>query len=125
MTTERGVGLDRTPRAFSHPRWNCRGRRKAVRMFIRSVLLGLLLLAASGVARADDYPTPPVTIILPFAAAGSTDLLARMMAQKLEQRLGKSFLIENKPGAGSTTGAAVAAKAPADGYTLLMAPSPT
>jgi tripartite-type tricarboxylate transporter receptor subunit TctC len=88
-------------------------------------LLGLALMAASGAAHAQDYPTRPVTIVVPFAAGGGTDLLARMMAQKLERRLGKSFLIENKPGAGSTTGANLAAKAAPDGYTLLMAPSPT
>jgi tripartite-type tricarboxylate transporter receptor subunit TctC len=72
-----------------------------------------------------DYPARPVTIIVPFAAGGGTDILARMVAQKLEQRLGRSFVIENRPGAGGTTGAGVAAKATPDGYTLLMAPSPT
>jgi tripartite-type tricarboxylate transporter receptor subunit TctC len=66
-----------------------------------------------------------VTIVVPFAAGGGTDIIARMLAQKLEQRLGKSFVIENRPGAGSTTGAAAVARAMPDGYTLLMAPSPT
>src|SRR5262245_17276053 len=83
----------------------------------------ILLLAVP--AHAQDYPTRPVTIIVPFAAGGGTDILARMVAQKLEQRLGRSFVIDNRPGAGGTTGAAAAAKSPADGYTLLMAPSPT
>jgi tripartite-type tricarboxylate transporter receptor subunit TctC len=85
----------------------------------------LFMLALHSGAPAQDYPTRPVTIIVPFAAGGGTDLLARMVAQKLEQRLGKPFLIENRPGGGSTTGANAAAKAAPDGYTLLMAPSPT
>jgi tripartite-type tricarboxylate transporter receptor subunit TctC len=85
--------------------------------------LALSLLCSS--VHAQDYPNRPVTIVVPFAAGGGTDLLARMVAQKLEQRLGKPFLIENKPGAGSTIGANHVAKATPDGYTLLMAPSPT
>jgi len=90
------------------------------------VVLGLAVTAlATPSVLAQDYPTRPVTIVVPFAAGGGTDMLGRMVGQKLEQRLGKSFLIENKPGAGSTTGANVAAKAAPDGYTLLMAPSPT
>jgi tripartite-type tricarboxylate transporter receptor subunit TctC len=56
----------------------------------------LSLLCASGAA-AQNYPTRPVTIIVPYAAGGGTDLLARMVAQKLEQRLGKSFVVENRP----------------------------
>ena len=89
------------------------------------IVAGLMVVALAGPALAQDYPSRPVTIIVPFAAGGGTDIVARMVAGKLEQRLGKSFLIENKAGAGSTTGAAAAAKAVPDGYTLLMAPSPT
>jgi len=89
------------------------------------IVAGLMVAALAGPALAQDYPSRPVTIIVPFAAGGGTDIVARMVAGKLEQRLGKSFLIENKAGAGSTTGAAAAAKATPDGYTLLMAPSPT
>jgi tripartite-type tricarboxylate transporter receptor subunit TctC len=96
-----------------------------VRLFQCYALLALSILCIHGPAHAQDYPTHPVTIIVPFAAGGGTDMLARMVGQKLEQRLGKPFLIENKPGAGSTIGANVAAKAEPDGYTLLMAPSPT
>src|SRR5262245_28179269 len=86
--------------------------------------LALAILACVPAA-AQDYPTRPVTIVVPFAAGGGTDIVARLLAQKLEQRLGKSFLIDNKPGAGSTIGATAAARAAPDGYTLLMAPSPT
>jgi tripartite-type tricarboxylate transporter receptor subunit TctC len=89
-------------------------------------IFGALLFAVSGPpARAQDYPARPVTIVNPFAPGGGTDLLARMLASKLEQRLGKSFLIENKTGAGSLIAASHVQKANPDGYTLLMAPSPT
>jgi tripartite-type tricarboxylate transporter receptor subunit TctC len=91
-----------------------------------ATLAVLLLLGASGgPARAQDYPARPVTIVNPFAPGGGTDLLARMLASKLEQRLGKSFLIENKTGAGSIIAASHVQKSHPDGYTLLMAPAPT
>src|SRR5207247_8701225 len=94
------------------------------KQFARGAAFVLAIVAALP-AVAQDYPTRPVTIVVPFAAGGGTDIVARLLAQKLEQRLGKSFVIENRAGAGSTTGAAIAAKAAPDGYTLLMAPSPT
>jgi tripartite-type tricarboxylate transporter receptor subunit TctC len=99
---------------------------------MRGLLAGLLALMLGGLpapaqapAPAQDYPARPVTIVVPFAAGGGTDILGRLVAQRLEQRLGRSFIIENKAGAGSTTGAGFAARANPDGYTLLMAPSPT
>jgi tripartite-type tricarboxylate transporter receptor subunit TctC len=89
-------------------------------------LIGLLLLAGSIVpALAQDYPSRAVTIVNPFAPGGGTDLLARMVAGKLEQRFGKSFVVENKTGAGSIIAAVAVQKAAPDGYTLLMAPTPT
>ena len=94
------------------------------RLFL--ALLGgffVLALAAPAPARAQDYPTRPITIIVPFTPGGTTDILARMIGQRLEARLGKSFVIENKPGAGSVIGANAVAKAAPDGYTLLMATS--
>src|SRR5262245_37580180 len=98
---------------------------------IRSTAIALGLIVASQImagpspAAAQDYPARNVTIVNPFAPGGGTDLLARMLAGKLEQRLGKAFLIENKTGAGSIIAAVAVQKAPPDGYTLLMAPSPT
>jgi tripartite-type tricarboxylate transporter receptor subunit TctC len=77
------------------------------------------------IARADDFPTRPVTIIVPYTPGGSTEILARITAQHLERRLGQSVVIENKPGAGTVIGASLVAKAAPDGYMLLMAtPTP-
>src|SRR5215831_8315824 len=77
------------------------------------------------IARADDYPTHPVTMIVPYTPGGSTEILARIVAQNLERKLGQSVIVENKPGAGTVIGATMVAKAAPDGYTLLMAtPTP-
>ncbi len=82
-------------------------------------------LAPTPPARAQDYPSRNVTIVVPFAPGGATDILARMLGQRLEQRLGKPFLVENKPGGASLIGASYVAKSAPDGHTLLMAPSGT
>lgn len=87
-------------------------------------VLGLLLLAAPTLS-AEDYPSRTVTIVNPFAPGGGTDLLARMVARGLEQRLGQNFVIENKTGAGSIIAAVAVQKSAPDGHTLLMAPTPT
>jgi tripartite-type tricarboxylate transporter receptor subunit TctC len=71
-------------------------------------------------ARADDYPSRPVTLIVPWAAGGAVDTLARIAAPKLTERLGKPVVIENRPGGGSTLGTAAGAKAAPDGYLLNM-----
>ncbi len=76
-------------------------------------------------ASAQDYPVRPVTIVVPYTPGGSTEILTRIIAQKLEQRLGKSFIVENKPGAGTVIGTSAVVKSAPDGYTLLMAtPTP-
>jgi tripartite-type tricarboxylate transporter receptor subunit TctC len=93
----------------------------------RAAFAALLSLAVVSppAARADDYPTKTITIIVPYTPGGSTEILARMVGQKLEERLGKSVVIENKPGAGTVIGSNLVAKAVPDGYTLLMAtPTP-
>ena len=82
-----------------------------------------LLAGGTSRAPAEDYPTHNVTIIVPFTPAGATDILARMAALAWEQRLGKSFVVENRPGAGQQIGVNAVAKAAPDGYTLLMATS--
>jgi tripartite-type tricarboxylate transporter receptor subunit TctC len=73
---------------------------------------------------AQAYPTRPVRIIVPFAPAGNTDLLARLIGQWLSERLGQPCLIENRPGAGSNIGTEAVVRAPADGYTLLLISPP-
>ena len=85
----------------------------------------VLALSSSDRTTAQEYPTRTTTILVPFAPGGGTDLIARTVAQKLEQRLGKSFVVENRPGAGTTIAAAAAANADPDGYTLMQATSGT
>lgn len=84
------------------------------------VLPLLCVAAASASAYAADYPTKPVKWVVPYAPAGTTDVLARIVAQWLTEHMGQSFIIENKPGAGALIGTEVVAKAAPDGYTLLM-----
>ncbi|MBC7434609.1 MAG: tripartite tricarboxylate transporter substrate binding protein [Bdellovibrionales bacterium] len=87
---------------------------------------GLSGLASTGVlAQSGPYPNRPVRLIVPFPAAGATDLFARVLSQKLGEKLGSSLVVENRPGAGGTIGSDQVAKAPADGYTLLLATSST
>ncbi len=80
----------------------------------------LALLTSLPVARADDYPSKPVRIIVGFAAGGATDVLARMLAEGLRKVLGQSFVVENRPGANATIAGEAAAKSAPDGYTLLV-----
>lgn len=83
-------------------------------------LIALTIAMASGLAHAQSYPNRPVKIVVPFATGGPADNYARFMAQRLSEELKQSFVIDNKPGAGSIIGTDFAAKSPADGYTLLM-----
>ena len=78
-----------------------------------------------GVAQAQTYPVKPVRLIVPFPAGGATDLFARSLSQKLGEKLGQPVVVDNKPGAGGTLGSDLAAKAPADGYTLLLSTTST
>ena len=79
------------------------------------------LCAASMTAFAQQYPSKPIRLVIPFPPAGATDVLGRALGQKLSESLGQAVVIENRPGAGSTIGAEQVANAPADGYTLLLA----
>ncbi|MEN3297628.1 MAG: hypothetical protein V7642_6881 [Burkholderiales bacterium] len=80
----------------------------------------IALLAAPVFALAETYPHKPVKVIIPFPPGGPTDVLGRIVAQKLAEKLGQPFVVENKPGASGMIGATQVAKAPADGYTLLV-----
>jgi tripartite-type tricarboxylate transporter receptor subunit TctC len=84
---------------------------------------GALMALALSFAAADDYPSRPVTIVVPFTPGGSTDILGRYEADVLQRTLHGSFVVENRPGAGGEIGISYAAKAAPDGYTLLHAPS--
>ncbi len=89
-----------------------------------SILTTLLALLTTP-AHAQQYPSRPVTIVVPFAAGGGSDLLARLVAQKLEEKLGKPFIIENRPGAATTLAAMQVVRAVPDGYMLMQATSST
>jgi len=84
------------------------------------VLPLICVVAASGSAYAADYPTRPVKWVVPYAPAGTTDVLARIVAQWLTEHMGQSFIIENKPGAGNNLGTEFVANAAPDGYTMLL-----
>ena len=85
------------------------------------LLASITLTLAPRLARAQAaWPTKPVRLVVPFAAGGTTDLLARAIAPELQKAFGQPFIVDNKPGAGGNSGAAEVAKAPPDGYTLLM-----
>jgi tripartite-type tricarboxylate transporter receptor subunit TctC len=98
-----------------------------MRMSLRRSILRALLLATgltgallTAPASAQTYPTRPVRIIVPFATGGPADNYARFIAQRLQEALGQSFVVDNKPGAGSVIGTDLAAKSAPDGYTLLL-----
>ena len=83
-------------------------------------LVPCLMLAALGVAAAADYPTRPVKWVVPYPPAGTTDVLARIIAQWLSEKMGQQFIVDNKPGAGNNIGTEYVLSAPPDGYTMLL-----
>ncbi len=92
----------------------------ARRRFLRLAAVAATLPAASRVAWAQSYPSRPVRLIVGFPAGGPNDILARLMGEWLSGRLGRPFVIENRPGAGGHVGTEVAARSAPDGYTLVM-----
>ena len=87
---------------------------------VTSALFASLLLAGTAASAATDYPTQPITVLVPHAAGGPTDTVARLIAESMTGTLGQQLLVENAGGAGSTVGTARAARAEPDGYTLLL-----
>jgi len=83
----------------------------------------LLLLGPSAACAAQGYPERPIRLIIPLSAGGSADIVGRLLAQKLTETLGQQIVVDNRPGAGSLIGTEIAARAPKDGYTLLLAGS--
>ena len=96
--------------------------------FARTTLIALALTGASAGplwAQATDYPSRQVNFVVPFAPGGGTDILGRLVGQKLSDRFGKPFVVENRPGAGTVTAAVQVTKSAPDGYTIMMATSGT
>ena len=90
------------------------------RKFLKSLIGSLLLASLAGGALAQDYPNKPVRIVAPFAPGGAVDILARIIAERLSAQYGQSVIVDNKPGASGHVGAQFVAKAPGDGYTLMV-----
>ena len=88
--------------------------------FIKKTALVVIGLTMAGLAMAQKYPAKPITVIVPQAAGGANDTIARVVAQKLSEQLGQSVVIENRVGAGGNVGTAAAAKARPDGYTVMI-----
>src|SRR5690349_12964814 len=92
----------------------------------KSIAAALFAVATlAGPARADDFPSKAITLTVPLAAGGGMDFIARTIGQKLSERLGKPVLIENRPGGGTIVATVAEAKAPPDGYSLLLVPGST
>jgi tripartite-type tricarboxylate transporter receptor subunit TctC len=94
---------------------------KKVRSLIKHLLIVALSAGLAPMVQAQSFPTKPVTIVVPYPPGGGADILARTLGQKLSARWGQPVLVDNRAGAGGSIGTAFVAKAPADGYTLLMA----
>jgi tripartite-type tricarboxylate transporter receptor subunit TctC len=88
-------------------------------MRLLGAVVVLAAIAAGGAAQAQDYPTRPITAIIPFAAGSASDVVSRIMFDRMSKSMGQPIVVENRPGAGGNTGSADAAKAAPDGYTLL------
>ncbi len=96
---------------------------KFANLFIATALSGFFCAAA--MAQQSVWPTRPIRMVIPFGAGGGTDVIGRLLAQKLTERLGQTVVVENRPGAGGSLGTSEVARAPADGYTLLLGSSST
>ena len=91
-----------------------------MKSILRIIAASLLLSLLPGFAAAQAWPGKPVKIVVPFVAGGATDVVARLLAQKLTEAWGQSVVVENRAGAGGNIGADLVAKSPPDGYTWLM-----
>lgn len=87
-------------------------------------IAALLLALTAATAMAESYPDKPIRLIVPYAPGGSSDILARLLGQRLSETMGQPFVVDNRAGAGSMIGTALTAKSPADGYTLILSDMP-
>lgn len=93
---------------------------RSLRHRLIPILAAVVFLASAASAWAQSYPSRPVKIVVGFAAGGGADILARLVAQRLSERLGQQFIVESRPGAGSNIATEAVVRSPADGYTLLL-----
>src|SRR5262245_18073402 len=91
-----------------------------MRMRSINVAIIIMALACSAASHAQDWPTRPVTVVVPFAAGGPIDVIARIIAPRMSELIGQQIVVDNIPGAGGMVGASRVAKAPPDGYTVLL-----
>lgn len=94
-----------------------------IRRLIFTAFILTSALGVSGALNAQDYPSKPVRLVIPIAAGGGTDIVARLIAQKLTAAMGQQFIVDNRPGAGGIIGSELVARSPADGYVLLFTPA--
>jgi tripartite-type tricarboxylate transporter receptor subunit TctC len=97
-----------------------RGARRTFARFVISALTGASLVGVGSLAHAQAYPAKPIRFIIPFPPGGSNDVVGRMFASQLSERLGQQVVVDNRGGAGGIIGTEIAAKSPPDGYTLLL-----
>src|SRR5262245_34627861 len=95
-----------------------------MRTAVSTILACVSCALLAPLAGAQDYPVRPVRFIVPYAAGGSSDIIARIYGQRLSETLGQTFVVDNRPGAGGTIGTDILAKSPADGYTLILQDMP-
>jgi tripartite-type tricarboxylate transporter receptor subunit TctC len=101
---------------------DCRAPLPTILVAVIGAFIGM---ASAIAAAAEDYPVRPIRLVVPFPAGGPTDLVGRMIGQKMAERLGQAVVVDNRAGAGGTIGSEIVAKAPADGYTLLYGSTST
>jgi tripartite-type tricarboxylate transporter receptor subunit TctC len=96
-----------------------------MRSLFRLFLATIALLVPASAALAQQYPNRPIHLIVPYPAGGATDVVARVVAEKMAEDLGQQVIVDNRPGAGTMIGASAVARSPADGYTLLIGDTAT
>src|SRR5262245_15344393 len=96
-------------------------KHRHLRTLVGALIAGSTFVAAPVPAQGQEYPVKPIRFIVPFGPGGGNDILARAVAPRMAESLGQPVIVDNRPGAGGNIGTDMAAKAPADGYTMLIA----
>src|SRR5262245_54601711 len=94
-------------------------RHVRIRQSVPAAMVALATIIGSATAEAQSYPTRPITVIIPFAGGSASDVVTRIMLERMSKSMGQPIIVDNRPGAGGNTGTAAAAKAAPDGYTLV------